>query len=422
MKQNKMHYAWLIFVGCCVISFTGFGLIVNTQGLFFTPVAEELNISRAQISMVLTIQNIVQMMVLPFAGNIFTKYRTRNVLTASFLVLAIAIMSAATYQNVYSFYVMGAIIGLVQPFCITLVLPILLGNWFDKKLGFALGFASALSGIGGTIANPIVSGIITNFGWRSGYLFIGLIALILVLPFTLFVMVLKPSEKGLQAYGSEETMNHEASFNTLQEVSGYTIKEAYRSHKFYLFCLAAMSLNMIAGFVQHVSSHVVNSGFTLNVGATVMSGIMFGAAAGKFIAGLLLDKWPSNTVTVIYGLIGILGWFGLNFSTNSQLFVLSGFTAGFAQALLLVAVPFMVKKVFGMKSYSSIYATIGALGSLMSAISAYLGGVVFDVTESYSFSINLNVGFYIIAIISILIALITVKNKATVKESEVAIN
>lgn len=419
MKQNKMHYAWLIFIGCCVISFTGFGLIINTQGLFFTPVAEELNISRSQISMLLTIQNIVQMLVLPFAGAIFSKYKTRNVLTASFLVLSLAIMSASLYESVYSFYIMGAIIGLAAPFCITLVLPILLGNWFDKKLGFALGFASALSGIGGTVANPIVSNIITNFGWRSAYLCIGIITLILVLPFTLFVMVLKPSQKGLQPYGADETIKGSA-INTNQEVSGYTTKEAYRSHKFYLFCLAFMSLNMISGFVQHVSSHVVNTGYTLNVGATVVSGIMFGAAAGKFIAGLLLDKWSSNRVTIIYGVIGIVGWFGLNCSPNSQIFVLSGFTAGFAQALSLVAFPFMVKKVFGMKSYSSIYATMGAVGSLMSAFSAYLGGVMFDVKGSYSLSLNLNVGFYIVAIIAILVALVSVKGK--VKEQSLAMN
>lgn len=42
---------WLVFIGCCVLSLVGFGLIVNTPGLYFTVLGETLNVSRTQIAL-----------------------------------------------------------------------------------------------------------------------------------------------------------------------------------------------------------------------------------------------------------------------------------------------------------------------------------------------------------------------------------
>ena len=47
-------------------------------------------------------------------------------------------------------------------FALTLSIPLLLGNWFQKYLGTVMGIALGLSAIGGTIFNPIISSVITN--------------------------------------------------------------------------------------------------------------------------------------------------------------------------------------------------------------------------------------------------------------------
>ncbi|OOM77492.1 MFS transporter [Clostridium sp. BL-8] len=414
MEKSKLHYSWLIFVGCCVMSFVGLGLIINTQGLFFTPVGKDLGFTRTQIALMLTIQNITQMITMPIAGKMFPKYNAKVLLTGSFLVFAGAIIACSTFNNLYMFYAAGIVMGIVQPFCVSLVLPIFLGNWFEKKLGLALGIAAALSGLGGTIFNPVVSNIILTYGWRKAYIFIGVIALILVLPFTLFVMVFKPADKGLYPYGVDPS---QIKADKQLEESGVTAKEAYKSAPFYLFCIAMVVLQMVGGIVQHVSAHIVNIGYSLNVGATVVSGIMLGAATGKFIIGFLLDKWSSKLVTCIYATIGFVGWLGLNVALNQQVMVASGFVIGIAQALVLVALPFFVKKAFGTREYSAIISTMSLLGALASAASVYIGGAFFDATGSYRIPLSLNSAYFAIALITICIA--TASKKKTVVELEV---
>lgn len=406
MENKKMHYAWLIFIACCAMSFVGLGLMVNTEGLFFVPIGKELKFSRSELSLMLTIQNIAAMISMPITGKLFNKIKTKYLLTGSFLFMALGFMLLSRCSQLYMFYGIFVIIGLAMPAAM-MAPAILLGNWFEKKLGFTMGIAMALSGLAGAIFNPVVSSIIVGNGWRTAYVFIAGAALIIVIPFTLFIVEFKPSDKGLLPYGVDESKK--ASGNAIEQI-GMTAKEAYHTAPFYLFCIAMIVLQAVAGLVQHVSAHVVNEGFPLTVGATVISGIMLGAAAGKFIIGLLLDKTPSKLVVIIYGTIGFAGWLGLNLALSSGLLVASGFVLGLGQALMLVALPFFIRKVFGTKEYSSIFSIISVCGSLASAISVYADGVIFDMTKSYRIALSLNLVYYVVAMIVIIVAL-TIGNK-----------
>lgn len=42
-----------------------------------------------------------------------------------------------------SFYIAWIIIGICQPIAITLSIPVLLGNWFNEKLGTVMGITPA---------------------------------------------------------------------------------------------------------------------------------------------------------------------------------------------------------------------------------------------------------------------------------------
>lgn len=401
MENKKMHYAWLIFIACCAMSFVGLGLMVNTQGLFLVPIGKELKFSRSQLSLMLTIQGIAGMVAMPVVGKMFSKIKSKYMLTGSFAIIAGGYILLSKCSQLYMFYLVAIVIGLAMP--AAMIAPsILLANWFEKKLGFTMGIAMALSGIAGAIFNPLVSSIILKYGWRTAYVFIAIAALIIVLPFTLFIVQFKPSDKGLLPYGVDES--NKAAGKSVEQ-TGMTAKEAYHTAPFYMFCIAMIVLQAVAGLVQHVSAHVVNEGFPLTVGATVVSGIMLGAAAGKFIIGFLLDKVPSKLVVIVYGSIGFVGWLGLNLALSSQLLVASGFVLGLGQALMLVALPFFIRKVFGTREYSSILSIVSVCGSLASAVSVYADGVIFDMTKTYKLALSLNLVYYVVAMIIIILAL-----------------
>lgn len=404
MKQ-KSGYAWWIFASTCIISLVGFGLIINTIGLYFEPIGNAFHVGRADVALMPTFQNIAAAVVLIFAGKIMQKLNTKWLLTGCFAVIGLGLVSLSFAKSLMQFYIVWTLIGICQPFAIALSIPVLLGNWFQKKLGTVMGIALGISAIGGTIFNPILSSVITNNGWRTGWLVEGLIVLITLIPTGLFIIKGKPG-KGQVPYGYDP--NSEESNKEINE-SGITLKEATRTPMFYLIAFSMIALQYVAGFVQHISAHIVNVGMPLTVGATVVSGVMLGAAAGKILIGYLLDKFNNIGVIAVYSIFGILGWGGLLISKSSTILIACGFILGLGQGIMLVALPYFIRKQFGGKDYSNILSVISMFGVVASAASVSIDGVLFDMTKSYSVPLSLNVILYILSGLAIILSILLSK-------------
>ncbi|MBT8808836.1 MFS transporter, partial [Lactobacillus delbrueckii subsp. bulgaricus] len=201
MTQKKTLFPWWIFIVCCFISMIGFGLIVNTIGLFFGPISNEFGVGRAQVALMTTFQNAAAAIALLFAGKIMAKSNLRWLLTACFALISISMMSLAFANNLLHFYLAWIIIGVCQPIAITLSIPVLLSKWFNEKLGTVMGISLGLSALGGTIFNPIIAEIIKQFGWRGGFVGEALLLGLILVPLALSI---KPApSKRFPAYGKE---------------------------------------------------------------------------------------------------------------------------------------------------------------------------------------------------------------------------
>ncbi|RJS63145.1 MFS transporter [Priestia filamentosa] len=397
---KRFHYAWVIFACTCIISLVGFGLVINTAGLFFAPISESFGIGLGEVTLMQTFQGIAAMVTFLFAGKLMEKTNIKVLLTVSYSVIGLGLISLSMADSIIPFYIVKTLIGIAQPFAIVLSIPVLLGNWFEKKLGTVMGIALGISAIGGSIFNPIISMVITNANWRVGFIVSGAIVLILTLPITLFLIKYKP-EKGQQPYGYETTKNVENKGVDF----GFSIKQALKTPLFYLLAFADTALNFISGFVQNISGHIVNVGHSLTTGASVISAVMLGAAIGKILIGYLLDKFNQSFIIIMYMIFGSLGWGGLVITTSGTALVASGFLLGLGQAMLLVSLPYFTRKTFGPKSYSSIYSIITMFGAFSGAISISIGGAIFDATQSYAYPIWANVGLYIVSAIAIIMTI-----------------
>ena len=273
-----------------------------------------------------------------------------------------------------------------------------------------MGIALGLSAVGGTLFNPIIAGIITNHGWRMGYLAEGLLILLILVPTALFLQA-KPNNKHL-AYG-EKTVNKQENI----EHSGFTLGQAFKMPVFYAIALAMLVLQYVSGSVQHISGHIVNIGLPLTTGATVVSGLMLGAAAGKISIGYLLDRFNARIVLFFYSLFGAIGWFGQIFLNNGNLLIGSAFILGLGQGICLVALPYLIREEFGAKDYSNILSIINMLGAFAMSISVYVDGLLFDKTGSYNIGWWINAIAFIISFIALFLTLKTNKHQVSNPDS-----
>ena len=394
--QIKTWRPWLVFAGCCVLSFIGFGLIVNTQGLYFTALSEEFGVGRSQVALPLSIEQITAAITMLFAGALLKKIDSRIIISICIVLSGGVFILGSTFTAIWQFDVAFAILGAAYVIPIALTPAVLLSNWFQKKLGTVMGIGMGISGIGGAIFNPVVSNLITTQGWRTAYLITGIAVLVCILPFSIFALKFAPNPaKGELPYGYEAQADNDAT--TAATAQGIDAKKAFLTRTFIFLSVAIIIQQFSNSLLQHISAHEVQYGFTLSQGALVMTGTLLGAAAGKMLIGILLDHLRPAIVISIFTCVGILGWGGLLFSHMQVTSIAAGLFAGIGQGFVLVGIPWIIRNSFGPKDYSTILFIISMFGSFANAALTTLHGTLFDATGSYVTSISGGIVIYVLA-------------------------
>ena len=369
-------------------------MVVNTRGLYYQPLSEALGVPRAAFALTSSLSTLASIVGQIFAGRILKKVDSRLLLSICMGLLSISFVIASFGNQIWQFYAIYTIQGLLTVLPLNLAPNVLISNWFEDRFGMVMGIAGGLSGLGGTVFNPLVSSFITNFGWRASYQITAVVLAVCILPFTILVLKYRPNEaKGEVAYGHGKVTKKA----TVKATDGLEMKQVLRTPTFALAVMVSVCLQFVAGLVQHVSGLEVARGLSLEQGALVVSGIMLGAFFGKTTIGMLLDRFKPELVVILYAIIGMSGWGLMGLAPNATVAVVSGVMAGIGQGVVLIALPWIVRQSFGPKSYGEILSVMGIFGSISSAVATTLHGVIFDVAGTYAPSLICDVILYIIA-------------------------
>jgi len=407
VTKEKNRYAWIILIGCCALT-AGTGLVLNTCGQWFVSVTTELEVGTAQLALFVTILGICMAIASPFVGKFMAKYNLRLLLTGCWLVVLLGLAAMSFYTEVWHWYISGAIMGFAGAFCFLIPAPVILGNWFMKRNGLAVGIAMSFSGISAAIANPIFAAAISNFGWRTAYLIAAVTVAVIVFPSTLFVLRFKPADKGLKPYGYEETSEEKSSSSAgtaAITVTGVSSKTAFRSPSFWLLFAMSSFFMFLAGFAQLMPSYVSSVGL-LGIVGFVATMSMVGNLTGKLGLGAISDKLGGRRSSVIGLTLVTIGFLLLILGGAKEIFALSGaLFYGVSLSLASVASPILVREAFGVKDFGNIYSKINIGISAIGAIGTTVVGLIYDLAGSFIPAFWSGIGLCIVCAILMLTGL-----------------
>lgn len=379
------------------MSFVGSGLIVNTAGLYFDALGQDLGISRTAAAFPVSVRLIVSSLAMLLFGRVFSRLNLRVALSVCVIVCTTAFLACAWFDSAWQFDAAFAVMGASYVVPVTLAPPVLLSMWFPTRFGTVMGIAGCLSGLGGAVFNPLVSHMITAYGWRTAYAATGVTVLLLLLPFAATVME-RPSPRNAPDVQKSQTNIPDASLSDSQK--------KYRRHlAFGLLLLSMVLLQIASGINQHVPAHELAVGLTLGQASMVVSARMIGSAVGKSTLGLLLDGRRPSLVMGLYSVIGWIGWIGIWLATSASIAMGASLCAGVGQAILLTALPWTIRQVAGEGDYARPLSVITATGQATVAIATTVHGLMFDATGSYSLSLAGNVAWYLVASTALIAAL-----------------
>ncbi len=374
-KTKDKTYGWYIIAGCAVICGCNIGVLSNTAGVFLKPVSEELGVSRGQIALYSSLFSLIGMCCAPVQGRLLEKYSLKRQMLAGALLAGICLFVYSLADSLSSFYLTAVVCGAAFGFSNLIPVNKVLANWFADKKGTAAGIALAGSGLMAMLVTPILSEIVSKYGWRMGYRFVGSLYLALMLPVILFVIKEKPP---LEKEAVKKRMS--AGKDGLE----LSRREAIKTKRFWEMLAALVLAGIVSlGIQQHLIAYFTDIGFSEAFASGIYSGCMGVLIAGKIILGRLYDKAGIEKTSVYICSMMILALTLLlipQFACMPYLFVLA---FGLANAMQSIPATCLASQFFGMKEYTSIYGICNAGNMAGIAMGTSVSAYIYDIAGSY---------------------------------------
>lgn len=412
-KKQKIYYGWyVVAVGCISLAMTT-GVVNNCFSQFMKPVCEDMGITRQQMSLIQTVFSFSQMFFAMMWGTLSKRIHLHKTMCICAVMMPIVYACYGLMQEIWMGYVVSIVI---TPFFYIISMAVfnyIIGNWFVKNRGLAIGLASMGTGIGGMVMNTLSSQLIIHVGWRMTYFVLAAIMFVLVVPPVVLIVREKPEDKGLKPYGWEEAeaerIAREQAVQSGEDVcavpaetfEGYTFAEAIRMPVFWavMFCSVSMVVAIMA-FYPTLAPHLNDCGYSVTFAAAMTSISMGALAIGKVSLGRMFDKLGNRKAVTIACSCTLAGTIGMIFCTSpiALAFIILG--VGLGCSFGAVCMPIIVQNVFGMKDYNSIYSKLTVATNLGSALAPVITGRTYDVCGSY---VPAYIGTAAIVVISIIV-------------------
>ena len=366
----KLFYGWVIVGVGMVVTCLGMGSMMSL-GVYLQPMSQDMGWSRAGISFT-AVLNFLAMGFGSFLwGSLSDRFGTRAVVLAGGVLLGVGLISASHAAELWQFQLLfGILVGLAAgSFYAPLIATIT--RWFTANRSLAVALVSSGMGLGSLLIAPLSRWIITNYDWRTAMLTIGSLALVVVIPASLFVR--RPP-----------ALAHAGGAAAGADGQDYTLAQVLRTPQFaaialtHFACCAAHS-----GPIFHMVSYAIDCGISSMTAATVFGITGLASLSGRIVCGLIADRVGAKQ-TLIAGLAiqalavslyvvtkGTIGFYAL-----AALFGLS-----FGGVMPLYAI--LVREYFGAKIMGTAFGTVAMVSTLGMAIGPWAGGWLFDTFGSY---------------------------------------
>src|SRR5437879_3070049 len=203
--NRKIFYGWYIVGAGFFANVASSFALASTLSIFLKPLTADLAVSRGVFSLLRSGEGLIGAGVAPLVGQLVDRYGGRWLLAIGAVIVGDGYLLLGQVESFTQFVVVRlTFVTLGDAMMGSMVVNIIIAQWFLRRRGRALAFSSM--GIGfAKVCMPIVAAsLIVWLGWRQTWMVFGLVTLVLgVVPALLF-MRRSPEEMGLLPDGIEQ--------------------------------------------------------------------------------------------------------------------------------------------------------------------------------------------------------------------------
>ncbi len=366
--------------------------LIYSYGVFFKHLIADFGWSRAATSSVHSLFMISHGGFAIPVGWLADRFGPARVMATCAFIAGVGLALTSQVNTLWQFYVTyGIIFGIGESAGFTTTTSTT-ARWFIKRRGLALGIVASGAGLGTLIIAPVSERLITTFGWSTAYLVLAAATWAIMIPSALMLRR-DPAEKGLRPYGKDEVItavDNEWQKEVTAGEKGIALKAAARYKPLWMLFIVYFLFNFCLQMVMvHLVNYATDIGIASLIAATFISIIGIGSFIGRLLMGTASDRIGASNALLICCIIMLSTLVFLIFTRELWMFYLFAIVFGFAYGGEVPQMPVLVGRFFGLRAVATLVGVIVFGATSGGALGAWVGGQVFDVTQSYQLAFTI---------------------------------
>lgn len=356
-----------------VIAAATFGLLVafgltTTVSIFIKPFEAEFGWSRSDISYAYTLLSAGAALGGVVVGWTFDRIDPRIIVVFGSVVMAAGVLALSSGSSLEMIQLVYLAIGVAGFACLYTPLIAIVGLWFDRGRGFAMGIVTAGGAIGQGVTPVLLQPMINAYGWRATCVMLGLFLLTVLAPAMLLVTKPdRPATPVADAVAKSPTLPPAMSIAWLSLAA--------------LFCCASMAVPLV-----HLVPLLLDRGEPIAVSGSLVLVAMLAASLGRIVIGLICDRVGTlGGYALAVTLQSITVYWFVPLQSHAALYPLAAaFGLGFGG--VMTALVLCVRACVRPRIAGLAMAIVGLFAWGGMGVGGYQGGYCYDITGSYSVS------------------------------------
>ncbi len=377
-RKPKFFYGYIIVLAIFFIMAISHGLI-GSFGVFFKRLLFEFDWSRAMISGAASVNLLLMGFLSIITGGLTDRFGPRMVMVVCGLFFGLGCLLMSQINTIWQLYLFyGVIVGIgVSASDVPLLSTT--ARWFTKRRGTMSGIVKAGTGTGMLIMPIVASKLISTYDWRTAYIAIGIIGLVIIVTAAQFLKR-DPAQMGQLPDGEEKP--NVVSLNSAD--GGFSLREATHLRQFWMICaIYFLILFCVQTILVHITPHAEDLGISVTNAASIISIIGGASIVGRLVMGSTSDRIGTKPSLIICFLILLATLFWLQLANELWMLYLFAVIYGVAHGGFFALISPTVAELFGTGSHGVLLGIAFFSGTIGGAIGPLLAGHIFDITSSY---------------------------------------
>ncbi len=298
-KETRFFYGWFIIGVSFLCWFAADAFGWYTFGIFLGPIKRELGWTTLMLTGAMTLRTVVAGLSGPAIGPLAdTRHGARIIMSLGILIAGAVPLMVSRVNALWQWYLFyGVIGGLGMVGYGGLVTNTIIAKWFIRKRGRAMGIAAIGVSISGVVFVPLVHRFISNYGWRTTLVVLGIMIWGLTFVPVALLVRRRPEDMGLRPDGDDpeviESEKNESiiadKVSTEEEI--WTLKEALRTKALWLLLIGFNITGLaISGIFIHFFPYIETKGFSTDIAASALTTLAVCCAIVKVPWGLIAER------------------------------------------------------------------------------------------------------------------------------------